>query len=102
MRDQLTKVPDGSDLSTDLLTITVTPLEARAVIDLFGEYTKIPPRAVPIGENIYHYFGDMNGTKVTMVQSSMGAVSPGASLQTVQEAIEPALCVNISETPAPL
>jgi nucleoside phosphorylase len=74
--------------SADVLLVTVTRVESRAVIDVFQAATGHAPQPVPIGDRIYHNLGVVNGTRVFMVQSEIGASGLGASQQTVHKGIE--------------
>jgi len=59
----------------DVLIVTVTKVESRAVIDVFQAATEHTPEPTPIADRIYHNLGVVNGTRVFMVQSEMGADS---------------------------
>lgn len=71
----------------DVLLVTATKVESKAVIDIFQDATIQVPQRVPIGDRIYHSIGSVNGAKIFMVQSEMGSGGPGASLQTVEKGI---------------
>lgn len=75
-------------LSTDVLIVTVTKVESQSVLDTFRNATRKKPVSRPIGPHIYRDLGKVNGVRIFMVQSEMGAGGLGASLQTVQEGIE--------------
>jgi nucleoside phosphorylase len=72
----------------DLLLITVTKVESRAVMQLFQQATGQPARPHSIAGRVYHDLGQVNGTHVFMAQSEMGAGGIGAALQTVQKGID--------------
>ncbi len=66
----------------DVLLITVTEIEAKAVLDLF------PDAEIRfIGERAYHDLGTIGNARTLMIQSWMGAGGPGGSLFTVAEGI---------------
>jgi len=71
----------------DVLLVTATETESRAVFDVFQEGTGQTPQLIPIDTQIYHDLGIVNGTKVLMVQSEMGSGGLWASQQTVQKGI---------------
>lgn len=71
----------------NVLLVTVTEIETRAVLDVFG-YTSRRLRRKHIGHKTYFALGKHKGAKIYLVQSEMGAIGPGASLQTVTEAIK--------------
>jgi nucleoside phosphorylase len=75
------------DLNADILIITVTKVESRAVIDVFEEITGQTAKVKPIGDRVYHDLGAINGTRVFMVQSEMGSGGLGGSRQTAQKGI---------------
>lgn len=82
-------VEEENDSATirDVLIVTVTKVESKAVIDVFNEASGQVPKPIPIGDRVYHDFGIVNGTRVFMVQSEMGASGLGASQQAVQKGI---------------
>lgn len=85
-------------LLVDGLLVTVNPIEARAVLTAFAEKTGEQAHLVSIGDCTYHDLGELNGQRLAMVQSEMGSIGVGASLQTVQEAIstvQPAAVVMV-------
>lgn len=73
--------------TTDILIVTVTKVESQAVMMVFQEATGKPSMPEPIGERIYHNLGEVNGARVFMALSEMGAAGPGASQQAVQKGI---------------
>ena len=76
------------DLRADLLLVTVTTVETKAVLQAFREATSRAATVTPIGGKDYHDLGDVNGTRVALVRSEPGAIGLGAALQTVQKGIE--------------
>ena len=74
-------------MHADVLIVTVTKVESMAVLDVFQEATGQQHKLTSIGDGFYYDLGDLNGARVFMVQSEMGAVGLGASQQTVQKGI---------------
>jgi nucleoside phosphorylase len=70
----------------DVLLVTVTEVEARAVLDQFPE-----ARLRFIGDRVYYDLGVIGGAKTFMVQSWMGAGGSGGALLTVAEGIQAVL-----------
>jgi len=73
--------------SADILIVTVNRNEAKAVLEAFASATRATGAAFNEGNHTYHDLGTVNGQQVVMVQSEMGSVGLGASLQTVQAAV---------------
>jgi len=71
----------------DVLLVTATKIESKAILDVFQNTTSQESQLVLISERIYHNVGNVNGKKVFMVQSEMGSGGLGASLHTVQKGI---------------
>jgi|GEM_PF-2983068 len=71
----------------DVLIITVAKVESQAVMQVFRETTGQDPKPVRISDRIYHNLGDVNGARVFMALSEMGAGGLGASQQAVQKGI---------------
>lgn len=81
---------DGSynpDRKTDILLITVTTVEAQAVLTLFAKESGKPFQRRFIGDKTYFDLGTFSGARVMMVQSEMGSGGPGGSLLVVDEGI---------------
>ncbi len=72
-----------------MLLVTVTKVEAQAVLESFPPASSSKPldRRV-VGGKTYHALGEIGGVEVFMVQSEMGSVGPGAALLTVRNAID--------------
>ena len=83
-------VPGGNAMTpqADVLLVTVTKVETRAVFQAFRDATGADPRPEAIGDKTYHDLGTVNETRVWMAQSEMGAGGLGAAQQTVQKGIE--------------
>lgn len=75
-------------MHADVLIVTVTKVESKAVLQVFQEATGQAPRAVQVGERIYQNLGVVNGMRVLLAQSEMGTGGLGASHQTVQKGID--------------
>jgi nucleoside phosphorylase len=71
----------------DVLIVTVTTVESRAVMEVFKKATGKAPRPEPIGDRVYHDLGEINHTRVFMALSEMGSGGPGASQQAVGKGI---------------
>ncbi|MCP4699107.1 MAG: hypothetical protein GY862_19980 [Gammaproteobacteria bacterium] len=71
----------------NLLIVTVTKQEARAVLESFcGSASRETTRKF-IGAKTYHDLGVHGGAPVFMVQSETGSATPGGALLTVNQAI---------------
>ena len=75
------------NLHADVLIVTTTKLESRAVIDVFHSTAGHTPKPTAIGDRMYNDLGIINNTNVFMMQSEMGTGGLGASLLTVQKGI---------------
>ena len=69
----------------DVLLVTVTKVETRAVFQAFRDATGADPRPEAIGAKTYHDLGTVNEARVWLVQSEMGSGSLGAAQQTVHQ-----------------
>ena len=67
----------------DVLLVTVTKVEALAVLETFQAETGHAAKMRPLGDKTYHFLGAVNDTTVWFVQSEMGAGGLGAALLTV-------------------
>lgn len=72
----------------DVLIVTATPVESKAVIAAFKELTGQMDRLVPIGDRTYRDLGAVGETRVFLALSEMGAGGLGASQQAVQKGID--------------
>jgi nucleoside phosphorylase/tetratricopeptide (TPR) repeat protein len=72
----------------DVLIVTVTEVESRAVMEVFKEATGKDPRPEPIGDRIYLDLGEINGSRVFMALSGMGTGGVGGSQEGVRRGIE--------------
>lgn len=72
----------------DVLVVTVTDVETRAVLAAFKRATGRAAANVSLGDRIYRDLGEVNGARVFLALSEMGTSGLGASLQTVQRGIE--------------
>lgn len=75
-------------MHTNVLIITVTKVESRAVLEVFREATGQAHKPTQIGDRVYQDLGVVSGARVFMVQSEMGAGGVGAAQQTVQKGID--------------
>jgi nucleoside phosphorylase len=71
-----------------LLLVTVTEVESRAVLAAFARHTGQPARLEPRGDRAYHDLGQVNGVRVWLALSEMGAAGLGGAQQAVAKAIE--------------
>jgi nucleoside phosphorylase/tetratricopeptide (TPR) repeat protein len=75
-------------MHADVLIVTATKVESKAVLQVFQEATKQAPKAVQIDGRTYQNLGVINGMRVLLAQSEMGTGGLGASHQTVQKGID--------------
>lgn len=75
------------NLHADVLIVTATTVESKAVVEVFQKTAGCVSKLTPVGDRIYHDLGAVNGASVCMVQSEMGSGGLGASQQTVQKGI---------------
>ncbi len=73
--------------NADILLVTATEVESRAVLKVAGESTGHPSSSLEVGNGTYRDLGMVNGKKVWLVQSEMGAGGPGGAQETVGQAI---------------
>lgn len=74
--------------NADVLIVTVTEVESRAVMKVFREAAGKDPKPEPIGDRIYLDLGEVNGGRVFMALSGMGAGGVGGSQENVRKGIE--------------
>lgn len=75
------------DPKADVLIVTATKVESRAVMQAFEQITGQRSRPVPVDSRIYHDLGEVHGARMFMALTEMGSSSLGASQQTVQKGI---------------
>jgi nucleoside phosphorylase len=73
--------------AADIQLVTATEVESRAVLKVAEESTGHPSRSLAVGNGTYRNLGTVNGKKVWLVQSEMGAGGPGGAHETVGQAI---------------
>jgi nucleoside phosphorylase len=73
--------------SNGILIITVTKVEAQAVLTVFSQAAGKDWTRQRIGNKTYYNLGVHGGVPVLMVQSEMGTATPGGALLTVSRAI---------------
>lgn len=71
----------------DVLLVTATKVESKAVLNVFQKATGEKSHLVSIGDQTYDDIGSVSGKSVILVQSEMGSDGLGASLLTVQKGI---------------
>jgi len=81
----------GAGSKADVLIITVKKVESLAVMDAFRQETGRDPYPTIIDDRIYHDLGEVNGARIFLALSEMGAGGLGASQQVIQKGIS-ALC----------
>ncbi|WP_153009707.1 phosphorylase family protein [Mastigocoleus testarum] len=74
--------------AADVLIVTVTKVESRAVMQVFEGSTGHEANPQPINNRIYFNLGTVNGARVVLTQSEMGTSGLGASLLTVHSGID--------------
>ncbi|TVR58135.1 MAG: NACHT domain-containing protein [Candidatus Competibacteraceae bacterium] len=72
----------------DVLIVTATKVESKAVLDAFAELTGQPARIVNKNRRTYRDLGAVGGTRVFLALTEMGSGGLGASQQAVQKGIE--------------
>src|SRR5690242_7912080 len=72
----------------DILLVTVTDVEARAVSDVLRSQFGRTFERRHVGDKTYYDLGVIGGAAVVMVQSEMGSGGPGAALPTVLKGID--------------
>ena len=75
-------------VSDNLLLVTVTKVEATALLSAWEAVSGTPSKPRVINGKIYHSLGSVGGLNHFMVQSEMGTIGLGAALLTVHEGIE--------------
>jgi nucleoside phosphorylase len=82
---QISRTTSGQKRTTaDVLLVTVTSIEARAILEQFPEY-----REQIIQDKTYYDLGAIEGARIFMVQSSrMGAIGQGAARGTIEKGIQ--------------
>ncbi len=78
----------GQALTCDVLLVTATPVEAKAVQDICQEQLQRSFTRHFLGPKTYFGLGSIGGARTFLVQSEMGASGPSGSLLTVQEGIQ--------------
>lgn len=71
-----------------VLLVTVTKVEANAVLELFPIHTGQAWSRIYILGKAYYSLGRLGGVDVFMVQSEMGSLGPGSAIVTVLRAIQ--------------
>jgi nucleoside phosphorylase len=71
----------------DILLVTVTSVEARAVLDIAREKVG-EPETIYDSDQVYYDLGHIGGAQTYMIRSEMGSGGPGGSTLTVSEAID--------------
>jgi nucleoside phosphorylase len=74
--------------SDNILIVAVTKVEVQAILKVFSQAAGEKWTRWSIGNKIYYNLGIHGGAPVFMVQSEMGAATPGGALLTVHQAIQ--------------
>jgi nucleoside phosphorylase/tetratricopeptide (TPR) repeat protein len=74
--------------TADVLIVTVTKVESRAVLNAFEEATGRPAETTTIDERVYRNLGEVNGVRVFLALSQMGTSGLDGAQQAVQKGIE--------------
>jgi nucleoside phosphorylase len=82
------KVSRPSTMANRILIVTVTKVEAQAVLKVFSQAVGQKGIRQIIGNKTYYNLGVHGGASVFMVQSEMGTATPGGALLTVRQAIQ--------------
>lgn len=72
----------------DVLIVTVTEVESQAVMAVFRDATGREAKAEAIANEFYLDLGDINGSRVFMALSGMGAGGLGGSQERIRKAID--------------
>lgn len=72
---------------TDILLVTVNKHETDAVIAAFAQATGTKAQSFSAGERLYYKLGSINGANCVLTISEMGSGGPGATHQTVNDAL---------------
>lgn len=88
MRPSLKKPVVTMSHRADVLIVTVTKVEGRAVIDVFKEANGVASKIVPIDGQHYRDLGNINGARVYMAITEMGTGGVGGSQEAVRKGIE--------------
>lgn len=78
----------GMSRQADVLLVTVTKAESKAVMEVFREATGSEPQPVAVNGYTYHDLGAVNGAQVFLATSRMGSGGVGGSQESVRKAIE--------------
>ena len=76
-----------TEILNNILLVTVTKVEAAALLSACKAVTGRASETKMIGGRIYHSLGSVEGLNLLMVQSEMGTSGPGAALLTVYDGI---------------
>lgn len=72
----------------DVLIVTVTDVESRAVTEVFHQATGRDAKPELIANELYLDLGEINGSRIFMALSGMGAGGLGGSQERIRKAIE--------------
>ena len=80
-------MPNLEPVIADVLIVTITDVESRAVLEAFKQATGHIATSITLGDRVYRDLGTINGAKVFMALSEMGAGGLGAAQQAVQKSV---------------
>jgi nucleoside phosphorylase len=72
----------------DVLLVTVTEIETKAVLQVFTQKYQHNYKRHFIGSKTYYELDTVNDARIFLVQSEMGVSGPGSSLLTIHEGIQ--------------
>ena len=81
-------VPPADVPPADVLIVTATRVESKAVLDAFAQLTGQTARIVTKNRRTYRDLGAVGDMRVFLALTEMGSGGPGASQQAVQKGIE--------------
>ena len=87
-----------STLAADVLLLTATPVESKTTLQAFAAATQHKAEPQSLDGRIYFDLGTVNGARVCLTQSEMGAGGLGATLQTTHKgitALQPAAVIMV-------
>lgn len=87
-REQIIQTPASESVkSCDILLVTATQVETRALLDACQQETGQAFTRAFVGENVYYDLQTIGGARTLLVQSEMGAGGPAGAMLTVEEGI---------------
>ena len=81
-------VPPADAPQADVLIVTATPVESKAVMAAFEALTGQRNQQVSTDDRVYRDLGEAGGTRVFLALTEMGSGGLGASQQAVHKGID--------------